>query len=470
MASLFGNSAFTKAPTAAQSGNSRAVKLADIYLKGRTNSAGVISDPAAYDQAIAMLQPYADDLNVQKKIATLQNQQKAVQAKNVDQGVTLSAFKRGVAQSIYSTNDGARDISGLAFNTSVKLDDALTSLNVAIAQLEEQGKSTDQLQDYRADLSKLANAQRDLVNKFNTGTADPSLDGYGYYVHTNPADGSIIGAALLPTSLAPDEVKGGLKRLANSTKLGNSTLPVYVSANQLADGTYSARVGNKTFISDGNNKETLVSADDSIKEDDSFDIKDTNIYPLTTTNNSLKQGQFGRMVVGQDNGETKFAYFYKGADNVIRTIDSNSIDKIKNDPLLSQKLNGYVPLLNPDEVSTYQNVQQFDDRSIHTASLHIADDNARAGVAQADAQMKKADTFFNKIPDAVHSVDEAVTNSGIWKTGNEVLHNTVGAAGRAIQGFFSKKNEPDKPNTPAPEQGNPTSIIDKGKSFFRNLA
>ena len=46
---------------------------------------------------------------------------------------------------------------------------------------------------------------RDLRSKFERGELGEGqmLDGFGYYVDTNPLDGSIRGAALLPVGLAP---------------------------------------------------------------------------------------------------------------------------------------------------------------------------------------------------------------------------------------------------------------------------
>lgn len=486
MPSLFGDSAFIKSSTG--SAGTRASKLADIYLKGRTNSAGVITDPAAYDQAIAMLTPYADDLTVQKKIATLQNQQKAVQAKNVDQTITLSNFQRGVSQSLFSTNDGARDVSSLAFNTSVKLDDALTSINTAIETLKEQGKSTDQLETYRMQISKLANAQRDLVNKFNTGTADPSLDGFGYYVHTNPADGSILGAALLPVQLAPSEITGGLKRIQNTTKIGNSTLPVYVSANQLADGSYSAKVGGTVWVSDVSQKDLLVPDESGgIAPDASFDIKDSSKFPLSSASNSLKPGQFGRIVVGQDNGETKFAYFYKGHDNIIRNVDQASLDKLSADPILSKRLGGYVPLLNPDEVQTYQNVQPFNDQSVKTEGLWVDFQQKTADVAAAQVQQDSTNNLYDKAGDVLGRTRKAVGGffSKIFKGGQSGgnvtspngqqtnIQTSPGGAATAVPVKSSAVNRPSSiqvPNQSVNGVPKANEIIDKGRGFFRNIA
>lgn len=475
MPSLFGDSTFIKANTG--SAGARASKLADIYLKGRTNSAGVITDPTAYDQAIAMLTPYADNLSVQKKIATLQNQQKAVSAKSFDQTITLSNFKRGVSESIFATNDGSRDIPSLAFNTSIKLDDALTSLSFAIQSLQEQGKSTDQLEDYRKDLSKLANAQRDLVNKFNTGTADPSLDGFGYYIHTNPVDGSILGAALLPTQLAPSEVKDGLIRVQNTTQLGNSKLPVYVSANKLEDGTYSAKVGSTSWVSDSNNKDLLVPSDtNNLSTDASFDIKDSTKFPLSSASNSLKVGQFGRMVVGQDSGETKYAYFFKGHDNIVRNIDQSGLDRLKNDPVMSQRLGSYIPLLNPEEVSTYKNIQPFDDKSVKTEGLWANKMQADANVAAAQQQQDSTNNLYDKADDVLGRGARAVGGffSKIFKGNPDDKSMLQSAAEKA--GAYPPKpvqsnvtNKPTSMQTPT-EGVNPSNIIEKGKSFFRNLA
>lgn len=457
MASLFGNSAFLKSSSGA-SGATRVIRLADILLKQNTNDEG---DPApeGIQSAIAQLTPYADNLQVQSKILTLQNKLKDIQAREIDSDSTLAVFKKEVTDAMYNRTDSIRDIGSMAFNTSIKLDDAILSLDASIASLKARGKSTDSLKSYRAELSKLADAQRDLVNKFNTGTADPDLNGYGYYVHTNPADGSILGAAILPVALAPEEMTKGLKRIQNTTKLGNSTLPVYVSANQLADGTYEAKIGQKTWTGDGN---LLVSEDDA---EGDFDISDKAKFPLRS--GGLSVGQFGRIVVGQENGAAKYAYFFKAHDNSVRQITQEEVDKLAGDPYMSRQLSGYVPLLSPDDVSTFKDVKPFDDKVIKTENLW-------GNKLQADADAEAANKQMDESNNRWYDVAGDNVRRGLKAVGGFFSNFGGGEKNKSLmQSYSERRNTPTPPQQPkesTPQGTDASAVIDKGKGFFRNVA
>lgn len=441
----------------ANAGMSRAKKLADIYIKAHTSPSGNVTDPQVYQYAIDnYLSPFGDDLSVQQKIASYQNDMKGINSKNLDQNITLASFKREIMKAVY-TNDTrlVSDPWTLAQHTSEELDKALFGLNSAIDYLKSQNKNVDQLLNYRVELNKMAGAQRELVTNIAQNTSNPNLDGYGYYVKTNPANGALIGTALLPSFAAPSDLTDGTKRLENSLTIGNSKIPVYLPATKNVDGEYESRLYGDVWKGTGDAPLSKDSGDNF--KDGSFNLSDQTKFPVKSFD--LQPGQFGRQLSGVDaSGNGTYTYYYRGNDNGVYSIDNNSIDKFKVDPIMATKLNSFVPTLGEEDVQNFGTVKPLGSDVMRADKSAILAQQAKDAVA---ASQTAADEY-SKLSSSPIGVAAKVQDVA------------VGAV-KATTGFFSKllerKNRQSPPATAQVSTGGQYSapdVVNSGQSFFRS--
>lgn len=443
----------------ANTGVSRAKKLADIYIKSHTDAGGNVSDPSVYQYAIDnYLSPFGDDLSVQQKIAGYQNNMKGVNEKGFDQSITLSSFKREVQNAVYTNNPSlVKDPWTLAQYTSNELDKALFSLNTAIDYLHSQNKSVDQLISYRTELNKMAGAQRELVNNIAQGTSNPNLDGYGYYVKTNPANGALVGAALLPTFAAPADLTDGTHRLENTIGIGNSKIPVYLPVNKNADGSYEARLNGNVWTGTGDTPLAHDSGSDFT--DGTFSLADQTKFPVKSFD--LQPGQFGRTLSGIDtSGSSVYTYYYKGNDNKVYSINQDSINQFKTDPIMGKKLNDFVPTLGQEDVSNFGSVQPLDSNVIKADRTAVLNDQLKTNAATSDAANAKVQQMNTGIVGAAADV-------------GGVINKAAGAVGGFFSGLLGRKNQPSPPQPSAVSVGgtySPPDVVASGASFFRKSA
>lgn len=440
----------------ADSGMARAKKLADIYIKSHTDDSGTVNDPNVYQYAIDnYLAPYADDLTVASKIAGYENNIKKVGEKGYDQSVTLAGFKREVENAIYTSDQRlVRDPWTLAQYTSEELDKALYSVNLAIDHLKATGKSVDQLITYRTQLNGMASAQRELVNNIAQGTVNPNLDGYGYFVKTNPANGALTGAALLPTNYAPSGVTDGNKRLETSLQIGGAKIPVYLPATKNADGEYEARLYGDVWKGSGDSPLGKDSGDNF--GDGNFDISDAAKFPVKSFD--LAPGQFGRKMTGVDTGgNSVYTYFYRGVDGSVHSIDQNSLNLFKQDPIMAQKLNTFVPTLGDDDVRGFGNVTPLDQSIIAQDKKAVLQSQASDAAAASAAANEKYQRLNTGVVGALADV-------------GGVIQKGVSAVGGFFSNMFGRKNRQSTP-TEAPVSSNgqysPKDVVQSGSSFFK---
>lgn len=444
---ILGRANFLPGSGGGNSSEARAKKLADIYIKTHTDDGGDINDPEVYQYAIdTYLSPYADDLSIQQKIAGYQIKIKDLGQKNYEQEITLSSFKREVSNALFSKDERmARDPMTLARYTSDELDRALFGLNAAIEYLDSKNKKYDQLLNYRKELMTMANSQRSLVNDLSQGTANPDLGAYGYFIKTNPADGSFIGAALLPNSSAPSELTDGMKRVKNGVSINNSKIPVYLPTTKNEDGEDVAILGNNKWLGTGGSALELSEGEDF--KDGNFNLSDSNKFPIKRFD--LQKGQFGKKMSGLDQGgKPVYTFFYRGEDGGVRSIDQNSIEEFKKDPLMSKKLNNYVPSLGDDDVQSFGKVSPLTPDVVKGEKTY----ELKQQMSLANDNQQKAEEQYQKY------------NTGV-----------IGALGRAsekIGSFFSdfsgRKNEPVSIENKTPISNSTPDIIASGGSFFKN--
>lgn len=447
----------------ADTGFARAKKLADLAIKTNTDSSGSPTS-RGYEQALSYLQPYTDSskeseaLDAQRLIAGYGNSLDKLSSKKRDQSETVAAFKLQEMDSYFTTFDGDtggfRDPASLIGTTSESLDSLVLGVINAIDEKQANGESTDALYAYMNDLNKRADTLRDLRNKFEKGElTGKTLDGFGYYVDTNPLDGSVRGAALIPVGLAPEDVSKGYRRLEATTNIGGALLPVYAPAQQNEMGEYTAKVGDATWRGTGQGALQAGDAQQSknLFQQGSFDIRDSGAFPVRK--NSVDKGSFGRGFVGRDSeGNPVEAIFYRGADNKLYSVDQSTIEQFKQDPLLSKKLDGYVAQFSPTEMKELsKEAVPFSQDRIGQESK-ITGLQTQAAAAQAESDRMENMGFFSKV-----------------KEGLSISAERGRAATEARKtSFFESKNTPNKPDEPTIGLSSP-DIVEQGKNFFRKV-
>lgn len=455
----------------ADSGYARAKKLATIAIKTNVDSKGNPTEQG-YQSAIALLTPYLqsgnekESLDAQSLLAGYNNSVTKIGKGKRDQNEAVSSFKLQEADAYFTKFDGDigsfRNPEDLIDTTSKSLDTLLVSLIDTINQKKADGESTDSLYAYYNDLEKRAGDMRELSNKFNKGElpTGQALDGYGYYVDTDPITGAVRGAALIPVNNQPDKLTSGYRRLETSATIGNSKLPVYAPAQQQGDGSYVSRVGSSIYSGSGSGS---LSGEKNSAEDGTFSIKDTTAFPLASTN--IQKGSFVRGYSGKDTeGNPVESIFYKGQDDKLYAVDQSTIDQFKQDPLLANKLSGYVQQLSPTEISDLKGTAKpfTPDRLGYESK--ITDLTQQAATAQAESDRLNPDGFFAKAKVMGGQVIDELKAKG----GSLLSQAQPSSEVAPRQSFFNRKNEPNKPDT-APTGSNAASIIEGGKGFFRQV-
>lgn len=445
----------------ADTGFARAKKLADLSIKTNTDSSG---SPTArgYEQALIYLQPFinsekeSEALDAQRIVARYNNSLDKLSTRKRNQEETVAAFKLQELDSYFTSFDGDtggfRNPASLIDTTSESLDGLLLGVINAIDQKEANGDSTDVLRAYMNDLNKRANKMRDLRNKFDNGElTGKTLDGFGYYVDTNPLDNNIRGAALLPVGLVPSDIIKGYRRLEATSNVGGALLPVYAPAQQNALGEYEARVGNATWSGTGQGalQQENVGQSKNLFQEGGFDISDPIVFP--SRRNTLDNGTFGKGFIGKDvEGRPVESFLYRGVDSKLYLVNQDTVDLFRQDPILSSKLDGYIPQYSPTEMKELTREAVPFEWSRAGVESKISGAQSEATLAQAEVDRLQNLSFFGKIKEGIGVVGERI---------KETLQ-------RRQSVFFERKNVPTKPKEPVVGSSTP-DIIEKGKSFFR---
>lgn len=457
----------------ADSGYSRAKKLATIAIKTNVDSKGSPTEQG-YQSAIALLTPYLQSgnekeaLDAQSILAGYTNSVTKIGSSKRDQNEAVSSFKLQEADAYFTKFDGDigsfRNPTDLIDTTSEALDTLLVSLIDTIDQKEADGESTDALVSYYKDINKRASDMRDLRNKFQRGElpTGQSLDGYGYYVDTDPITGAVRGAALIPVSNPPEKLTQGYRRLDATSQVGEAMLPVYAPAQETSDGSYVSRIGSNVWT--GTAQGALSGEKDASNlTEGKFSITDTNAFPLSSTR--IDKGSFVRGYSGKDaEGNPVESIFYRGQDDKLYNVDQATVEQFKQDPLLAGKLNGYVQQLSPTEIKELKaEAKPFTPERIGFES-RITDMNIKTAEAQAESDRLNPDGFFAKAKVIGGQVFDELKSKG-RNLATSAPAPTEEVAPRAS--FFNRTNQPNKPDS-APTGSNANSIIEQGKSFFRD--
>lgn len=447
--------------TVADSGFIKAKKLADLAIKTNTDDSGRIN-ARGYEQAISIIQPYVnsgketESIDAQRLVAGYGNSLDKVSKKAKDQNETVSAFKLQEMDAYFTSFDGEvggfRNPSTLIDTTSESLDGLVLGVINAIDEKEVNGDSTDALYSYLRDLNKRADSMRELRNKFQSGELSngQSLDGFGYYVDTNPLDGSVRSAAILPAGLAPEGVATGYRRLEATTNIGGALLPVYAPVQQDETGEYVARVGDATWAGTGSGalRAGKATKAKNLFEEGSFDISDKNIFPSKTT--SISNGSFAKGFAGRDNdGNPVEGVFYKGMDGKLYSVDSDTVSRFQQDPILSKKLNGYVAQFSPSEVKEFSKEATPLNENLISKESRVTRAQDAYEESKIEADKYENMGFFSKLKEGFNTMAEK---------GSQTRQQN--------SSFFGNTNTPNKPDETS-ISSSPSDIVETGKDFFR---
>lgn len=440
-------------------GFANAKKLADLAIKTNTDSSGSAT-ARGYEQALSYLQPFTDSgkraeaLDAQRLIAGYGNSLDKLSSRQRDQSETVAAFKLQELDSYFTTFDGDtssfRNPSGLIDTTSEALDSLVLGVINAIDEKQANGDSTDALYSYMNDLNKRADTMRDLRNKFQNGElTGKTLDGFGYYVDTNPLDGNVRGAALLPVGLVPDGLTSGYRRLEATTNVGDALLPVYAPAQKDVLGDYVARVGDASWSGAGDGALRAKDAEQSksLFTEGEFSIADNSIFPVRK--NQIEKGSFGRGFIGRDaEGSPVESIYYRGVNNKLYSVDQSTVDRFNQDPILSKKLDGYVTQFSPTEI------KELSKEAVPFSEERIGRESKITGYQEDSTKMQiQADSL---------------QNAGFFEKLKEGFKESAARGKEKQSSFFDNKNVPNKPEE-APTGGAPENIIETGKQFFRKV-
>lgn len=477
-------SAFLTPSGGASSGFTRAKKLADLAIKTNTDDAGNVT-AYGYEQAIGILSPYITSQNetqaidAQRLVAGYNNSLDKLTTRERDITETVSAFKLQEQDAYFSSFDGDmtsfRDPGSLVGATSEVLDGLLLGVVNAIEDRDARGLATDQLYNYLGDLQKRADAMRDLSNKYETGQlTGASLDGFGYFVDTNPVDGSIRGAAIMPIGMAPEGMTSGYKRLDATADLSGGSLPVYAPAVTDASGQSVARVGGAVWSGTGSGALAVSqkSGPNDIFQPGGFNLRDSASFP--TQSNEISNGEFVRGFAGYDEeGNPSESLLYRGVDGKYYQVDDAAIQSFANDPILGQKLNGYIKRLNPSEMRTITQQAQPMNEGFAGRESRVAGAQSAATTANAERSRLESLGFFGQVKEGLKQMTENPQMSpGVNNAIDEgiragVRSNPVGRildAVSPVTSFFTDRiNNPNKPDQPKGQE----SFLQKAAGFFR---
>lgn len=443
--SILGARALSRIPN---NGSTRAARLADIYIKTHSNAEGKVKDPAVYQQAIDMyLAPFGDNLIVQGKIASYQNEIKSLSAAQGESSETVSGLRLKEHGAWFVDEDevdstGFRNPAYVAQVTSESLDMLVAETVATIQAKSAAGKDTAEVEVYLNDLMKRADRMRTLSQSIQDGEK-VDMDGYGYYVDTDPNTGAVRGASLMPTDAGLKEIGEGTVRTDTMVQVGNKHIPLYLPYVKDASGQYKTKFAGRDYTGDS----TLLQASDD------SDVVLSDRANIQTAGDTFQRGQVYRSFTGKNNidGSPQQSYYFAGFDNKIYQFSDQ--DPKGKAFLNSLKSTGQVnvdsiPRISPYTAATMMATSlptdnpQFERQTMNGMNINRRTQEAAVATAEADRMEGR---------------------SGLQAVVEGASDIAKGAFG-AVAGFFSRKNKQSPPEEAPARTGE--DVIDQGASFF----
>jgi len=212
------------------------IRQAENYIKTHTDETGQVSDSQVYNNAISILAPLSDDLQVANKIADYKNKAAQLDTKVENAENDLNMFKYKLDASIMDvTKDSKGDAQSLVFSIANKYQIALDEFNDVIldkvlSSIPKGQKVPQTILDYKDELSGKVKTMTDLANSYLIQDPKTKLNGpttpdaYGVLIKTNPQTGAIVNFDIQEVN-SMDKVAGGYTK----TNARYGRLPIYLN-------------------------------------------------------------------------------------------------------------------------------------------------------------------------------------------------------------------------------------------------
>lgn len=324
---------FAQSVESSGSGVTTALRLYQRAIAQGAGEAGVIENPDIYRQARdAYLAPLADDVRVSTKIAESINDENRLRDKKNDVDLATSVFKEQVndilktyAQSYYQSP------SNLVMTTAFVYNTAVDELGAEIESRRAAGQGIGDMQSLMSDYSSKADKMSRLARQVMANGKPQNPNGYGWFIKTNPDDGSIISLEL--DGVDSTDKASGYTRTAQYY----GDIPVWTNTVVDEKGKTVARIGqNKYELQDNENGKILKNIG---KQYGGFfkgylpGGKSPDEVRELNRNINLGGIEFGnvlRLPTGSVAKDAAGNYYYYGADGVYKAPNKENLSKFLN--------------------------------------------------------------------------------------------------------------------------------------------
>lgn len=229
---------------ASGSGVTEALRLYQRAVAQGADKNGMVSNPDVYRLAREkFLSPFADDVRASTKMAESTNDENRLRDKQNDVTLAASTFRQQVndvlgqyAKTYYKSPENLIQTTSYVYNTAVD------SLDKEIQDRKVAGQAVGDLQNLMNEFSRKADILTRLSRQTLAGGAPQNPNAYGWFIKTNPEDGTIVSLALDGVDSA-DKASGGYTR----TNMSYGKVPVWTNSVVDDSGQVTARIGSNKF-------------------------------------------------------------------------------------------------------------------------------------------------------------------------------------------------------------------------------
>lgn len=361
-----------------------ALRLYQRAVAQGAGSAGSIDNPDIYRQARDnYLAPYADNVQVSTKIAESINDENRLRDKMNDANLASATFKESVndtlkkyAQAYYQNPSNLVSISAFVYNTAVE------ELGSEIDNRKASGQSVGELTALMSDYSSKANKMTRLARQVMASGTPQNPNAYGWFIKTNPDDGSIISLEL--DGVDSTDKQSGFTR----TKQYYGNIPVWTNTMVDEKGNTVARIGqNKYELKDNEDGGKIL---ENIGKQYGGFFK--GILPGGKTPSEVKEVnrtinlggiEFGDILKLPANSVARDAsgnYYYYGEDGVYKATSKANIQKfLSNSGMSVSDVDAISYPISRDEVKSFGSFTNEDGTS------RIIDDKFLGGITSGGA-------------------------------------------------------------------------------------
>lgn len=399
-----------------------AIRTYNIYLAQQANEDGVINNPDAYQEARKILEPYKNDLRAQDKIVDSINNENKLRVDLKETQYSRSVYEEDVenqlstyAKQYYKSPETL--IATTAYTYNVAIDD----LQQEIERRRVNGEAYGELVSLQNKYEKKAREITRLSRSVMLDEVD-NPNAYGWFVETNPDDGSIVSMRVSPVN----DIDRSGDYFRTDTRYGE--IPVWTKPVPNEDGDMIARVGMNQYELEvdqstgskilelkgkgwGNYLKALIPGG----ENKMLDLSNLEFSGAA----NLPQGSVTKDVSGN--------YYYYGSDGVYKANDKNMMEKYL-------RMEG-IPTQDVDSMAypvTRQEVQNYGPFTEEDGTSRIIDEEFLGGVTSKRPQQGSG----------LPPVSQEVRGEFSTKSGPDAGLGSVGAESAGPQPFQVPRKEP----------------------------